>query len=88
MPGAPVAGFERSFSRFPVPGTSARSFYLGTSGTLRGSEPSAAGADSFTWDPAARPPTSFTGNTGPGGLWSATPAYTLAQHPAGRPCPT
>ena len=28
-PGAPVAGFEQSFSSFPIPGTSAESWYLG-----------------------------------------------------------
>ena len=31
-PGLPVPGFEHSFSRFPVPGTQARSWYLGPSG--------------------------------------------------------
>ena len=84
-PGAPVAGFERAFSRFPVPGTTARSWYLGRGGTLRAGRARPKGADAFTWDPAARPPTSFTGNTGsgPGGLWTATPAYNWAQQPAG-----
>ena len=34
--------------------------------------------------PGARgPPTDFTGNTGSGGLWTATPAYNWAQNPAG-----
>jgi len=33
-PGASVAGFEQSFSRFPLPGTSAVSWYLGPGGTL------------------------------------------------------
>jgi predicted acyl esterase len=84
-PGAPVAGFERAFSRFPVPGTTARSWYLGRGGTLRAGRTRPRGADAFTWDPAARPATSFTGNTGsgPGGLWTATPAYDWAQQPAG-----
>ena len=31
-PGSPVPGFEHSFSRFPVPGTQARSWYLGPVG--------------------------------------------------------
>ncbi|HET7051309.1 MAG TPA: CocE/NonD family hydrolase, partial [Solirubrobacteraceae bacterium] len=38
-PGSPVPGFEHSFSRFPVPGTQARSWYLGPSGTLVGGPP-------------------------------------------------
>ena len=83
VPGAPVAGFERSFDRFPLPGTYPRSFYFGRNGTLRDFEPSAAGEDSFTWDKAARPATSFVGNTGPGGLWGTSPAYTWKQNPEG-----
>ncbi len=83
VPGAPVAGFERAYDRFPLPGTYPRSFYFGRNGTLRGLEPSAAGEDSFTWDKAARPATSFVGNTGPGGLWGTSPAYTWKQNPEG-----
>src|SRR5262249_42627428 len=37
----------------------------------------------FKLDPSARPKTSFTGNTGAGGLWSATPAYRWLPNPAG-----
>src|SRR6185437_14027729 len=33
-PGAPYPGFEQSFSRFPIPGTQARSWYLGADGAL------------------------------------------------------
>jgi predicted acyl esterase len=84
-PGAPVPGFEQSFARFPVPGTRARSWYLGAGGALTASTPAKAGADVFTWSRTARPPTSFTGNTGsgPGGLWTATPQYRWLQGPAG-----
>jgi predicted acyl esterase len=84
-PGAPVPGFEQSFSRFPLPGTSPRSWYLGTDGTLQRHRGKGTGADGFTWDPVARPPTSFTGNTssGAGGLWTAAPPYRWAQSPAG-----
>jgi predicted acyl esterase len=84
--GAPVPGFEQSFSKFPLPGTKARSWYLGAGGTLGTSKPKKQGADAFTADPAARPATSFTGNTasGAGGLWTATPQYQWAQSPAGK----
>jgi putative CocE/NonD family hydrolase len=82
-PGAPVPAFERSFSRWPLPGTTPRSWYLGTDGTLERSRGKGSGADGFTWDPAARAPTSFEGNTSSGGLWRATPVYRWPQPPAG-----
>jgi hypothetical protein len=83
--GAPVAGFEQSFSRFPPPGTTARSWFLGDGGTLADSKQSAAGSDSFTWNRGVRPPTDFTGNTAAGkdGLWTATPPYNWVSPPAG-----
>jgi len=66
-PGAPVPGFEQSFASWP----------RGTAQTW------ALGDGSFKLDPSARPKTSFTGNTGPGGLWGATPAYRWLPNPAG-----
>jgi uncharacterized protein len=84
MPGEPYAGFERSFSRFPLPGTKARSWYLAGNGALADKRPRSSGAEVFTWDRDARPPTDFTGNTGAGGLWSATPDYRWTQNPPGR----
>ncbi len=83
-PGAPVAGFERSFSRFPLPGTAARSWWLADDGALTDRSP-LAGTDSFTWSRTARPPTSFTGNTagGTNGLWTAAPPYRWTQNPPG-----
>src|SRR5205823_2052143 len=84
-PGAPLSAFERSFSRFPVPGTRAASWYLSANGRLASSRPARSGADGFTWNPSARPRTSFTGDTGagPGGLWTATPAYRWLPNPRG-----
>ena len=83
-PGAPGAAFEQSFSRFPIPGTQAASWYLGPAGTLRsGSPPASRGADVFTWSPKARPPADFSGDTGPGGLWGTSPKYHWTQSPAG-----
>ena len=85
QPGAPLAGFEQSFSRFPPAGTRAKSFYLASGGALSSRKPAKAGAESFIWDKNARPPTSFSGDTGsgPGGLWTATPGYDWTQSPAG-----
>jgi predicted acyl esterase len=84
-PGFPVAAFERSFARFPLPGTRARSWYLAGDGALADTRPSQRGADAFTWNKAARPATSFSGDTGsgPGGLWTAAPQYDWTQNPAG-----
>jgi uncharacterized protein len=82
-PGQPTAGFEQSFPRFPVPGTQAASWYLGAGGALGSSVPGSRGVDEFTWDPRARPATDFTGNTGAGGLWGATPDYHWARNPPG-----
>jgi putative CocE/NonD family hydrolase len=84
-PGAPYAGFERSFASFPLPGTRAASWYLGDDGALAGATPAIVGSDSFIWNPRARSATSFTGNTASGanGLWTATPPYHWEQSPAG-----
>ena len=83
--GAPYPAFEHSFSRFPIPGTKARSWYLDAGGRLSSNKATGAGSDRFTWNPHARPATSSTGNTagGPGSLWSATPTYRWDQNPPG-----
>ncbi len=82
-PGQPYPGFERSFSRFPLPSTTARSWYLGRGGKLSGKRAKRAGQRSFRWDAEARPLTNFTGDTGAGedGLWTATPPYRWQQPP-------
>jgi predicted acyl esterase len=83
QPGAPLDGFRHSFNRFPPPKTHAHSWYLGNDGALSHDKGSKSGAEIFKWDPAARPPTDFTGDTGSGGLWTATPDYHWSQSPAG-----
>jgi predicted acyl esterase len=85
QPGHPVPGFERSWPSFPIPGTTARPWYLGSNGALTDAQPAAAGAESFTWNAHARPLTNFTGDTaaGSGGLWTATPPYQWTQSPPG-----
>jgi uncharacterized protein len=86
QPGHPVPGFERSWPSFPIPGTTARSWYLAPNGALSNSAPTTpTGMDVFTWNAHARPLTDFTGDTaaGPGGLWTATPTYNWTQNPTG-----
>jgi predicted acyl esterase len=84
-PGAPLPAYEQSFKSFPIPGTTARSWFFSGRGALRDKPPARTLARQFTWDARARSLTNFTGNTaaGEGGLWTATPPYKWQQHPAG-----
>jgi predicted acyl esterase len=68
QPGDPYAGFEQSFATLPVPGATARTWYLGSQGALTDA-PSGAGVDGYTSDAHALPLTDFGPNTGTGGLW-------------------
>jgi hypothetical protein len=85
LPGQPYEAFERTFSSFPPKGTKGRKFFLGGNSALAARKPAKGGADRFTLDRNARPPTNFTGNTGAGtgGLWTATPPYEWTQSPTG-----
>jgi uncharacterized protein len=82
-PGNPFPAFEQSFARFPLPGTEARSWYLGSGGSLNDSSRTDPGQNEFTWDKGARPATDFSGNTGGGGLWGNSPNYNWTQNPPG-----
>jgi hypothetical protein len=84
-PGEPYPGFEQSFPRFPIPGTTARYWYLSSGGALGDRAPAQAGANSFTWNASARPLTDFTGpqDGSSGGIWTATPPYKWVQPPTG-----
>ncbi len=83
--GDPYAGFEAGFSSLPVPGTVARTWYLGSGGVLTSKPPSAGGADSYTSDAGALPLTDYGSNTGGGGLWgnSSQWQWQWQQEPAG-----
>ncbi len=85
-PGYPLPGFERTFARWPAPGTTGRRWFLRDKRPARRREARRTpGEDFFTWDADARAATNFTGNTasGPNGLWTATPPYAWVQPPAG-----
>ncbi len=84
-PGNPYPGFEQSFSAFPVPGTVARSWYLGPKGALTEAPATSPGADSYTSDAGATPLTDYSTSTGPGGLWGVASQWqwNWAQPPAG-----
>ena len=86
-PNTPYPGFERSFSRFPIPGTKPHSWFFRPNGlmTRKPAKQGRKGARaSFTWNKSARPPTDFAGtNTSTGDLWTAHPSYDWRQPPAG-----
>ncbi|MDX6580975.1 MAG: uncharacterized protein QOI10_159 [Solirubrobacterales bacterium] len=85
QPYYPYPGFERGFSSLPVGGTKAKSFYFDRDGAMGAKPPKKGGADEFTLNARARPPTDFSGDTGGGtnGLWTASPSYDWTQNPAG-----
>jgi uncharacterized protein len=68
-PGDPYPAFEQSFSTFPIPGTTAHTWYFGATGTLSDKPPAALLTNSYTSDASAVPLTDFSTNTGAGGLW-------------------
>jgi uncharacterized protein len=84
-PGYPYPGFEQSFSKFPIPGTQARWWYLSPGGALAAKPPAKPAADEFTWNAHALPLTDFNGpqDGSSGGIWTATPTYEWDQNPAG-----
>jgi predicted acyl esterase len=96
-PGDPYAGFEQSFSRFPIPGTVAQTWYFGAGGSLEGPDLAATGplasshghtpeVDSFSWNPRALPATDYaSANTEVGGLWGNASSWdwNWAQNPPG-----
>lgn len=83
--GDPYPAYERSFSTLPVPGVQARSWYLGTGGTLASSAPAKRHVEWYTSDATALPKTDYTGNTGTGGLWGNASQWSWdwKQNPAG-----
>ncbi len=83
--GDPYAGFEQSFSTFPIPGTTARYWYLGPSGTLTDTAPAQKGVNQYTSNVNAMPLQDYTGNTGQGGLWGNASqwSWNWQQNPAG-----
>jgi uncharacterized protein len=86
-PGKPNPGFEQSFSSFPVPGTTARSWYFAADGALQDDPPTSEGTETFKWNPKRKPLTDLTEGTstaaGDNGLWTASPAYNWVQYPEG-----
>ncbi|HEX4490882.1 MAG TPA: CocE/NonD family hydrolase [Acidimicrobiia bacterium] len=83
--GDPYPTFEQSFAALPVPGTTARTWFLGPNGSLNAAKSKTAGNDSFTADATALPANDFGANTGTGGLWGNASqwSWNWQQNPAG-----
>jgi uncharacterized protein len=80
-PGDPYPAFEQSFASFPIPGTTAQTWYFGQGGTLNDSAPAAQGTDTYTSNAANPPLNDYTGNTGSGGLWGNASQWTWNWQP-------
>ena len=82
--GDPYPGFEASFPSFPVPGTVAKRWYLGPSGSLNDA-PTGKGVDWYTSNAKALPANDYGSNTGGGGLWGNAGQWDWKwkQNPAG-----
>jgi hypothetical protein len=84
-PGDPYPGFEDSFSTYPIPGTTARTWYLGPAGALGDQPPASEDVAWYTSDASAQPLTDYGSNTGSGGLWGNASQWqwNWQQNPAG-----
>jgi uncharacterized protein len=86
-PGDPYPAFTQYFSTFPIPGTTAQTWYLGPNGTLTGQRAAQKQIDWYRSNAAAVPLNSWPNQntTSGGGLWgnAAQWAYSWKQNPAG-----
>jgi len=84
-PGDPYPAFERSFPKLPIPGTTARFWYLAAGGKLGEHPAGRKGVNHYTSNARALPLTDYPGNTGGGGLWGNASQWQWKwkQNPAG-----
>jgi predicted acyl esterase len=79
-PGNPYPGYTHTFSTFPVPGTTARSWYLASSGQLLNQPTKVLRVEKYTDNPKAGPAVDYLGSggtgTGTGGLWGNASQWT------------
>jgi uncharacterized protein len=80
-PGHPYPSFERSFDALPVPGTEARRWFFGKNGKLTDRRPKGQQRTAFRANPRGTKQTNFSGDTGAGDLWTASPSYRWEPHP-------
>ena len=84
-PGDPYPGFEQDFSTFPIPSTTAATWYLGPDGTLSDQPPTTGVTNSYTSNANALPLIDFEGNPMSGGLWGNASQWqwNWQQYPSG-----
>jgi predicted acyl esterase len=83
--GNPYPGFEATFAELPVPGTTARTWFLGPHGSLTDGPATGKGEDTYTSNASALPLTNYSASTGTGGLWGNASEWEWKweQNPAG-----
>jgi predicted acyl esterase len=84
--GDPYPTFEQSFSRWPIPGTTAQQWFFGANGSLNSNPASTPGVDTYTSNAHATPATDYgSDKTGAGGLWGNASQWDWqwTQNPAG-----
>jgi len=74
IPGGIGAAWDLGFSDYPVPSTTATTWYLGAGGALSPTKDGAASDVTYTADPAARQAQTLPGND-EGAAWKAQPPY-------------
>ena len=83
--GNPYPAYEQSYSALPVPGTQARSWYLGAGGTLTAALPTTSTISRYTANGADGTQTSYVGGrggaSGTGGLWGNASQWTWDWQP-------
>lgn len=82
-PGSPVAGFEQSFDRWPIPTVEPTIWYFAEGGTLQPTAPSDDGADAFVYDPSRSQDVTFHGSNS-NDIWLALPAWDWKPLDAGK----
>ena len=84
-PGDPYPAFEQSFSSLPIPGTTARYWFLSPGGKLAANPVRREGINWYESNPKALPPTDYSGDTGTGGLWGDASEWSWdwRQNPSG-----
>ncbi len=75
-PGLPQPAFEMGFAAWPIPGTVARPFYLGTGGILSDAPPIDSGVDSFAYDSSLAQVTTLPNG---GHEWAPLPPWVWPQ---------
>jgi len=85
-PGNPYPGFEADFSRFPIPGTTARTWYFNSGGKLGSKRAPREAINWYTSNAKALPLNDFTSsNVESGGLWGNASQWSWdwKQNPSG-----